>query len=118
MLYAMNTNDENITVAARDTDVLLLLVAHLHCMSCQKLWMMTGTAAKRKYITVKEVCEKLPAGNIEALLPFHAMPDYDMTSYICGHGKRPALKVLLKEPTLFKELGTKDLTVEKVKDAE
>ena len=100
ILSAINTNAENITVAARDTDVLLLLVAHLHRMSYQNLWMMKGTSFKRKYIPVKEVCEKLPADSIEALLPFHAMTGCDTTSYISGHGKKSALKVLLKEPKI------------------
>ncbi|CAB4022784.1 Hypothetical predicted protein [Paramuricea clavata] len=40
---------DTVVVSARDTDVLFLLVAHLPSMPSANVWMMAGTAVRRKF---------------------------------------------------------------------
>ena len=74
------------------------------------MWMMTGTAQKRKYILIGDVCRQLPESLIEALLPFHALTGSDTTSYMCGHTKRTAWKVFNENHHLLVGLGEGILT--------
>ena len=74
-------------VYVKDTDVLLLLVAHFQNMQCSNLWMMTRKSKKRKYIPVGEVYNRLPADFVSSLLPFHVLTRCDVTSYISNHTK-------------------------------
>ena len=55
VLHALQSSYNTVVVYAKDTDVLLLLVAHFQNMQCSSLWMMTGKSKKRKYIPVGEV---------------------------------------------------------------
>jgi hypothetical protein len=118
VLHAIYSNANTVVVSARDTDVLLLLAAHLFRMRCQQLWMMAGTAAKRKYIPVKEMLKKLPPESVDTLLPFHALTGCDTTSYLCGHGKKSAVKIFYKHYDLLRGLGHGELTQGDIKGAE
>ena len=62
VLHALQSSCRTVVVYAKDTDVLLLLVAHFQNMQCSNLWMMTRKSKKRKYIPVGEVYNRLPAG--------------------------------------------------------
>ena len=62
----------NIGLSARDTDVLMLLVTHVPHIPCPNLYMMSGTATKRKYFNIRAIYENLPTGSVSALLPFDA----------------------------------------------
>jgi len=53
ILHCVKSQDDSIVVQARDTDILVLLLAHFPRMSCTKLWLKAGTAKKRKYIPVQ-----------------------------------------------------------------
>ena len=78
ILHCVNNSLDNIVVLARDTDVTLLLVAHVPHILCTKLYMMSGTATKEKYFNIRDIYENLPA----SLLPFHALRGCDTTSFI------------------------------------
>ena len=58
VLHAIHHNRlfDNIIVSARNTDVLLLLLAHLNYIICT-LWLWVGTSKKPKYIPVNKVFE-------------------------------------------------------------
>ena len=118
ILHCVNSSLENIVVSARDTDVLLLHVAHIPHISCPNLYMMSGTATKRKYFNIKAICDNLPAGSVSALLPIHALTGCDTTSFICNHSKKSAWKVFLQHHTPLSSIGEGELTEGKIKEVE
>ena len=101
-----------------DTDVLLLLTAHVPYIPCPNLYMMSWTARKRKYFNIRAIYENLSAGSVSALLPFHASTGCDTTSYICNHSKKSAWKVFLEHHKPLSSLGEGELTEEKMKEVE
>ncbi len=58
ILHALHTTADNIVVHARNTDILVLLIAHSNRFGCDKVWLKTGTSTNRKYIPVKDVANK------------------------------------------------------------
>jgi len=120
VLHCVHTNAESVVVSARDTDVLVLLVAHFHKMACTKLWMKAGTAKRQKYIPVHEIRQVLPFTQpvFEALIPFHAVTGCDTVSYFAEHSKKTAWKVFTTDNHLIKDLGIGELTPTKMKNAE
>jgi len=82
IVHCVNSSLNNIVVKARDTDVVLLLVAHVPNIPCPNLYMMSGTAKNRKYFNIRAIHENLPAGSVSAPLPFHALTGCDTTSFI------------------------------------
>ena len=94
ILRCIECRSSTIVVAARDTDILVLLLAHFHKMSCAYLWLKAGTAKKRKYIPVHSVIEKLQLGDriLETLPAFHALTGSDTTSFIAGHSKKSCFR--------------------------
>ena len=118
IVHCVNSSLNNIVVSARDTDVLLLLVAHAPHINCPNLYMMSGTAKKQKYFNIRAIHENLLAGSVSALLPFHALTGCDTTSFICNHSKKSAWNVFLKHHTLLSSLVEGELSKEKVKEVE
>ena len=116
ILHCVNSSLDNIVVSARDTDVLLLLVAHISHTSCPNLYMMSGTATKRKYFNIRAIYENLPAGSVFALLPLHALTGCDTTSFICNHSKKSAWKVILQHRTLLSSIGEGALTSQRSRE--
>ena len=92
---AENHLASSIVVAARDTDVLVLLLAHFNKIPCGKIWLKAGTATKRKYIPIHTIVEQLPFDEttIETITAFHALTGCDTTSYLSSHGKKSCWKV-------------------------
>jgi len=118
MVNCVNSSLDNVVVLARDTDVLLLLIAHVPHIPCPNLYMMSGTATKRKYFNIRAIYENLSAGSVSALPPFHALTSCGTTSFICNHLKKSAWKVFLKHHTLLSSLRDGELTEEKMKEVE
>lgn len=118
VLHAVHCNYSNIVVSSKDTDVLALLVAHRHRMSCDFLWMMAGTSQKRKYIPVDVVLQQLPSGCQSSLLAFHALTGCDTTSFISNHSKRTAFKVFTEHHNLLQHLGKGELSDQMIANAE
>ena len=107
VLHCINSKSTSIVVSSRDTNILVLLVANFHLMSCQQLWMKAGTARKRKYIPVHAIVEKLQMKpQVLQLLPaFHVLTGSDSTSYIAGHTKKTCWDVFLQHNYLLNGLG-------------
>ena len=107
---------ETVVESARDTDVLLLLVAHDAAkIRSAKIWMMAGTAAHRKFFNVRAISENLPVGSLSSLLPFHALTGCDSTSFLCDHGKTSAWKMFLEKHNLLSSVGEGNLTTTRLK---
>jgi hypothetical protein len=92
ILHAIHCDADNIMVAARDTDVLVLMIAHASRMKASQIWMRAGTANRRKYIPIHEVIKKIPVGAADHILAFHALTGCDTTSYFSGHTKKNSLQ--------------------------
>ncbi|CAB4044517.1 Hypothetical predicted protein, partial [Paramuricea clavata] len=118
VLHAVVNSCDTVVVSARDTDVLLLLVAHLPSMPSPNVWMIAGTAARRKFFNIRAISENLPAGSLSALLPFHALTGCDTTSYISNHSKLSAWNTFQDKHYLLASLGGGELSANKVRDAE
>jgi len=75
ILHCVKSQADSIVVQARDTDILVLLLAHFPRMSCTKLWLKAGTAKKRKYIPVHTIVGQMPFGRtvLETIPAFHAL---------------------------------------------
>ena len=117
VLHVIHNNEyaQNVVVLARDTDVLLLLLAHRNRIT-STVWIAAGTAKKPRFIPLSDVYSKLPEGSEKAILQFHAITGCDTTSYLFGHSKKTAWNVLKDYFHLLLSEGT--LTTEKLEQAE
>ena len=71
ILHCIANSCDSVVVLARDTDVLLLLVAHSPSIQATNVWMMAGTAAKHKFFNIRAIVQNLPPECLPALFPFH-----------------------------------------------
>ena len=60
VLHSIHAHFEIVVVAANDTDVLLLLLAHFDRMNCTHLYMKSGTSKAPRYIPIHEISRMLP----------------------------------------------------------
>ena len=77
-----------IVVSVRDTDGLLLLLAHYSRIYCIRLYMKAGTSKAPKYFPVREIHQNLSVEQLDTLLTFHAVTGCDSVSQFSGHGKK------------------------------
>ena len=68
ILHCLQAPVKTIVVSARDTDVLLLLVAHFDRIGCTDLYLKAGTSKAPKYLPVHEIHTLLSAGEVDTLL--------------------------------------------------
>lgn len=110
ILHCIHAKVKTIVVSARDTDVLLLLLAHFDKMTCTYLYMKAGTSKAPKYFPVHEIHKLLSADQLHALLAFHAVTGCDSVSQFSGHSKKTAWKVFLDHHKDLLGLGKGPLT--------
>ena len=93
---------KQVNVICRDTDVIVLLVAHLPRI-CEHVWMQAGTAKKKRYIPIHkiDITDEIRA----SLLACHALSGCDTTSQFVGIGKQTAWKTFVTCPHLLEQLG-------------
>lgn len=120
VLHCLHCDADKIVVSARDTDVLVQLVALFHKIRCTKLWLRAGTSEKRKYIPVHEIRQKLSFTDpvFETLIPFHAITGCDTVSYIAGISKKTAWKIFTTNNNDLLHLGVDELKQETAQKAE
>lgn len=87
VLHCIHTNAKTIVVSARDTDILILLLAHYKRISCTQLWLKCGTLKKPKYVPVHDTWENLDLDDhmYEIIPAFHAITGCDTVSFFLGH---------------------------------
>ena len=93
---------QQINVICRDTDVLVLLLAHLPNLS-PAIWMFTGTAKRKLYFPVHQIC--LSEETRKSLLAFHSITGFDTTSQFAGIGKQSSWSIFVTYPRLLQHLG-------------
>ena len=120
ILHCMNNQASSIVIASRDTDVLVLLLAHFHEMPTTRVWQKAGTAAMRKYIPIHTIADRLAFNNstMKDITAFHAITGSDTTSYLFRHGKKTCWKVFQEYSHLLTGLGQGELDEETAKDVE
>ena len=120
ILHCVHTNAASVVVVARDTDVLILLLAHFSKMPCARLWMKAGTMKNRKFIPIHAIHAELQftQSTLESILPFHALTGCDTVSYLAGHSKKTAWDVFLTDNHLISDLGKNDFKGETIKSVE
>ena len=59
VLHSIHAETEDVVVAARDTDILLLLLVFFSSMKCNQLWMKVCTSKQKKYFPIHEIRQKL-----------------------------------------------------------
>lgn len=119
VLHAIHHNGEvdNVVISSRDTDVLLLL-AHKERIITSKVWLWVGTYEKPKYIPIEQVFNNLHPSTECTLLQFNAITGCDTSSYLSGHSKKTAWKVIQENFELLLPLGEGDLQEGKLKSTE
>ena len=70
-----------VNVLCRDTDVLVLLLAHRQDL-CTAVWMFSGTARTMRYVPIHQII--LSEEIRKSLLAFHAITGCDTTSQFAG----------------------------------
>ena len=105
VLHCINNSADSVVVYARDTDILVLLLAHFEKMPCKNLWLKAGTYKKPKYFPTHQLHQDLPKSQIESILAFHAITGCDSVSFIAGHSKKSAWKVFGTHYELLCDLG-------------
>ena len=93
---------KQVNILCRDTDVLVLLLAHREQL-CQEIWMFAGTSRQRRYIPVHRI--PLSEEKRKSPLAFHAITGCGTTSQFYGVGKALAWKVFEDAPDLLEHLG-------------
>ncbi|KAL8621266.1 hypothetical protein ACOMHN_008091 [Nucella lapillus] len=114
LLHAKEAREQGypqVVIVSRDTDVLVLLVAHQPQLSIF-VWMQTGTPRKKHFVHVHQI--NITDQQRESLLAFHAITGSDSTSQFAGIGKKSAWNVFLDNPHLLQRLGMEDFPDEEV----
>ena len=91
-------------VLVRDTDGMLLLVHFIPAQTAE-VWMISGTAKKRKCYPIHELSERLAKPLRDNLLGFQAFTGCDTTSAFSGHSKRSCWKTFQNHPHLVQGIG-------------
>ena len=91
-----------VNVLCRDTNVLVLLLAHRQDL-CQEISMFFSTSRTKRYFAVHKI--SLPEEKRKSLLAFHTITGCDTTSQSGGTGKQSALKILDSSSKLNEHIG-------------
>ena len=118
ILHCIHAHMESMVVSVRDTDVLMLLLAHYDQMQCQSLFMKAGTSKQPKYIPVHEIRKRVPDDQISTLLAFHAITGCDSVSQFSGHSKKTAWCVFQRNHNDLSNLGKGPITEDTILSAE
>ena len=100
-----------VSVRSNDTDVLILLVYHVHHMPNNPLvWMEAGLSSTntRRFINVSQMVTALNPTLIKALPGLHAFTGCDVTAAFMNKGKCRPLEILMKNDEhaeMFCQLG-------------
>ena len=91
IMHCIHAHMEPIVAAVRNTDVLLLLLAHYGRVGCTRLYTKAGTSNATKYVAVHETRMLLYIYLVDTLLSSHAITGCNSVSqFISGHGKKTA----------------------------
>ena len=110
ILHCINIESDFTVLSSRDTDVLVLLIAHYSKMNCNQICMKSGTSKKPRYIPVHYILQRLPTDVVDTLLAFHVITGCDNVSQFLGNSKKTDWKVFLEHRHLLNGLSRAELT--------
>ena len=108
--HCIHAQMETIVVSLRDTDVLLLRLAHYDRMGCTRLCVKVGKSNAPKHLPVHEIRMLLYIDLVDTILAFHAITGCDNVSQFSGNGKKTAWAVFKQHHTDLIGLGKGSLT--------
>ena len=99
IIHCASSESEMLVVSARDTDVLLLLLAHVDSIKSPNIWIKAGTHKIPMCIPIRQItmARGLEPQTRKLLLPYQALTGSNTTSVMYGHGKKTTLDVFYKE---------------------
>ena len=118
ILHCIHAHMESMVVSVRDTDVLVLLLAHYDQMGCSSLFMKAGTSKQPRYIPVHEIRRQIPFDQVSAILAFHAITGCDSVSQFAGHSKKTTWRVFQQHHNYLADLGKGQFSEDTAKSAE
>ena len=119
ILDCIHAHMDSIVVSVRDTDVMVLLLAHYDKMRCTTLLMKAGTSKHPKYIPIHDIRRQVPIDQLVSLLAFHAITGCDKSvSQLSGHSTNTAWRVFQHHHNNLSHLGKGPFTKEISQSAE
>ncbi|XP_066595439.1 uncharacterized protein [Prorops nasuta] len=95
--------DANVVIKCSDTDILVILLGNIGNMkSKSKIWIESGTAAKRNIIDVCKLYDSLGQSLCRALPGFHALTGCDYNPSFYRKGKQKPYTILKKNENYIK----------------
>ena len=82
VLDAANKGHQHITVRTADTDVVVIIVSHLHYIPASEVWVSFGVGKHQRYIATHEIATALGPSRSKSLAIFHTLTGCDVTSRI------------------------------------
>ena len=99
ILHSMLSLSSNIVIAARDTDIIrLLLGLYHHFVERPHVFVTMGNG---EYLDIRTLSDKLGPPVCSSLLLVHALTGCDSVSFMYGIGKPTVVKAVLNHPDLF-----------------
>ena len=117
ILHCIHAHMESMVVHVRDTDVLVLLLAHYDKMRCTNLLMKAGTSKHPKYVPIHDIRRQIPIEQVSSILAFHAIPGCDSVFQLSGHSKKTAWRVFHHHHRNLSHLGNGHITEDIIKSA-
>ena len=78
ILHCIHAHMNMIVVSIRETDMLLLLLAHHSRIDCTRIYIKAGTSKAPKYFPVRDIHQNLSVEQLETLLAYHAVTGCDI----------------------------------------
>ena len=98
-LHSKISLSSNIVIAARDTDIIMLLLAHYHHFA-EKPHVFV-TIGNGEYLDIRALSDKLGPQVCSSLLLVHALTGCDSVSFMYGIGKPTVVKAVVNQPDLL-----------------
>ena len=106
IIQCASSESDNLVSSPHDTDILLLLLAHVDSIKSPNIWIKSRTH-KYMYIPIRQIimARGLEPQTRKLPLPYHALTGSDITFFVYGHGKKTTLDVFYKSSELLCGLG-------------
>jgi len=102
ILHVSLSTSGSIVVFARDTDILVLLLAHHRSLRGKHIYMSAG---KNIYRNIGEIIAALDPFILDSLLIFHSLTGCDSTSFFYNIGKVSAYRILKDHPKMLSNIS-------------
>ena len=102
VLHCIHSQSDFVLIAARDTDIIVILCAHQHRFSNKSVYVTMGN---KQYLNIGTLATKLGPQICDSLLLFHSLTGCDTVSFFYGIGKPTAMKTLQENPDMLQGIS-------------